>query len=159
MTGRVRSWPELGPVALTFVVPFRRELGLWPVSLNNAYTNGRRGGREITQGASVWKEHVRTATQAALYQLSAAELGHLLDPAHRLNLSLRYAFPPPQHRRDASNLIKLAEDAICGAVGIDDGAKRLAEVRCRIDWLAKDETGYLEVQLVPDDALSLPLAS
>lgn len=89
----------------------------WPPKTTNAlYRNIPGRGRAMVPEARAWKDGAML-----LVKVSGQGL-----PSGRLALTL-YLYPPKGFRGDASNCIKLAEDAIFGAFGETD--HRVAEIR------------------------------
>ncbi|SMB84661.1 RusA family crossover junction endodeoxyribonuclease [Deinococcus hopiensis] len=103
-------------------------LSLWipgeALSLNNAYFNRRGGGRTLTPEGRAFKAHVK---HLVLQERPA------LPARGRLALTLQFhghwetkAGEP--RRRDLSNAVKLLEDALFDALGMDDCRVRALSV-------------------------------
>lgn len=98
---------SLPPRACVWVFPYP------PKSLNNLFPTGTtktgKHYRFLDSRCAKWKQDVGVLVLDSRWKAPPGPLG----------LSLR-AYPPDAVRRDASNLVKLAEDAICEALGLDD---------------------------------------
>lgn len=86
-----------------------------PLSLNNAYTNGRNGRRVLTKEARRYKRDIEAATLAAWYAAGRPAI----DPRGLYAVEIAVYFTD-NRRRDLDNQIKLMLDSVCGALGIDD---------------------------------------
>lgn len=109
-------------MTLTLTVPV-------PPSLNNAYTRGKgHGKRVLAKEGRTYKANIgkALAESAAAATFAQALLGK------RLALTLRLWFRDRQ-RRDISNCVKLAEDALAEALGFDD---------CAVDALLVVRAGF-----------------
>jgi crossover junction endodeoxyribonuclease RusA len=82
-----------------------------PPSSNNCYVNVAGKGRVLTSEARNWQMAATALTRAALREQGPPPLPPLV-------ISMFVYFP--NRRRDVSNAIKLAEDAVCGALAIND---------------------------------------
>lgn len=90
------------------------ELPRLPPSSNNAYMNTYGRGRALTPEARTWKA-------AAILLIRHAAVAAGFTPAPRTSLRLEIHLSLPAVRRsDASGRIKLLEDAVAAAIGIDD---------------------------------------
>jgi Holliday junction resolvase RusA-like endonuclease len=89
--------------ALAFELPL-------PPSSNNTYTNAPGRGRALTSYAKSWK------TAATVITRTAARASTWPIPPFSLSLFVYL----PNEQRDLDNCIKLAQDAICEALGTDD---------------------------------------
>lgn len=94
-----------------------------PPSVNNAYYNGAKRGRFLTERASRFKD-------AAMAEIMAAALAQQFSckSSDRFGLSLDVYFENDR-RRDVSNTAKLAEDSLAQALGFDDCTVDLLTVR------------------------------
>lgn len=93
------------PVAFTVTLPL-------PPSTNNAYRNAGLG-RALTAEARAWKQ-----SAAWLVHVDYRDQGKpALSPPLTLSLFL---YLPSERRADISNRIKLVEDVLCAALGVDD---------------------------------------
>ena len=122
-----------------------------PVSLNNAYFTARNGKRVKTQEARAYSAAVELLTIAA-----AREQGFIAAP-ERLALTFLVSLPD-NRRRDLDGLVKLAQDAICAALGVDDSrVHRLTVIRCANDPArgAYMEALVEEAEAVEDTAAEL----
>ncbi len=94
----------------------------WPtgVSTNHLYQRNRYGGVRLSARARAWKE-------AAILAVRQAG-GTLPDGPLLLQMCV---YPPDGRRRDLDNLIKLTQDAVFAALGIDDSrVSHLLVARC-----------------------------
>ncbi len=82
-----------------------------PPSLNNAYTTGRDGKRHLSAQAREYKQEVRWI------MLAEGARAKCPEPPFSFYVHLRL---PDKRRRDASNAVKILEDAIFGQLGHDD---------------------------------------
>lgn len=82
----------------------------WPtgVTANHLYERSRTGVR-LSARARAWRDEVVVIVRQSGQQLPEGKLAFLL----------RFS-PPNRLRRDADNLLKLAQDAVCAGLGIDD---------------------------------------
>lgn len=132
---------------MSFVLQLDRTWGPFPVSTNNAYRNVARRGRVMVPEASQWKAAVFDAAWLAWTQLDRPNRAALLN-APNWQLRLVYRLHRTAARKDASNLIKLAEDACLSAVEQDDS--RIIEVASRREYVARSEPQTLTVTLWAD---------
>ena len=112
-------------------IALNRKLGIWPVSLNNAYANGAPGrGRYPTLKARQWKQKLRAEFTAAWLTVRPNERHLLLNSTPRLRLTLRWRLDR-RYRGDVDNLTKLVQDTLCEVLGVNDrrldSAKTLEE--------------------------------
>lgn len=92
-----------------------------PPSLNNAYATVR-GRRVLSSEGKTFKE------AAALWaQIGARRQRFKVEKGDRLSLTMLLHFKDGR-RRDISNAVKLAEDAIAEALGFDDCAVDILHV-------------------------------
>lgn len=89
-----------------YIVGSRAAGGL---STNHAHRPNGRGGRTLSDTAAAFRDQV----------IVAVRLSGAVAPAGPLALDVRFT-PPDGRRRDASNVVKGVEDAVCLALGIDD---------------------------------------
>jgi len=88
----------------------------WPPTSNTAYAtvNGRRvKSRAARDYANL------AATTVAEYQRSHEQPPETFTKTDRLLVRIT-AFPPDRRRRDLANIEKIATDAICAALHVDD---------------------------------------
>lgn len=104
-----------------------------PPSTNHAYRNAPGRGRALTDEARRWQTGAAALTRGALREQMTAPLA----PPLALSLFVYLA----NQRRDLDNCIKLAQDAVCAALGVDD--RQVAELHA-YRALAK-ETPHLVV--------------
>jgi len=101
-----------------------------PPTANNAYANTNRG-RQLSRDADAWKKEAGWLIKAA--NLTAT-------PPFALRLRL---WVPDRRRRDVDNYIKLAKDALCGVLGIDDSWQNIPVVTAEVvgvdKWAARME--------------------
>jgi crossover junction endodeoxyribonuclease RusA len=81
-----------------------------PPTTNNAYANAPGRGRVLTSEARAWKQG------AVIIARSASKFGPAVTPPLALHLFVYFA----DNRRDLDGAIKLAQDAVCEALGIND---------------------------------------
>lgn len=95
-----------------------------PMSLNQAYPENSRGRRTLSTKGRTYKEIIFWATKRVLIKEPL-----LIDPIqHFISMELHFFSPKfltkggeiSKNKPDTSNCIKLTEDAICEALGIDD---------------------------------------
>lgn len=82
-----------------------------PPSTNNLYATGKDGRRYLTQKARDYKTNLQ---REMMWRHTKKDVP---EPPFTLHFHLRF---PDARRRDASNQIKLAEDAIFEFLGYDD---------------------------------------
>lgn len=86
------------------------------VSVNQAYRQSRRGGRFINNTARQWKLVLKTKTMRAIEDSDIRSID-----GHKIIVELDARFPAQRGRRpDGDNFLKLAQDAIAAAFGVDD---------------------------------------
>jgi Holliday junction resolvase RusA-like endonuclease len=98
----------------------------FPPSSNTAYPTNRRGGRHLSQAGANWKTK-------AMWQIKGALLHH--DPPARFELHIRL-WMPDNRRRDVDNYVKLAKDALCDALAVEDNWQRIPRLSveaCGVD--------------------------
>ena len=96
-------------------VPINISLPL-PPTVNNMYANARGKGRVLTPEARKWKD------DAILLTRNAMQRDGLKPPCRKDGFALEIKAFFPNNRRDLSNVLKITEDAVCTAIGIDDRA-------------------------------------
>lgn len=87
------------------------------ISVNHIYTSrGSRGQRRMTDEASAWKD---VAIAQVRGSLPSAPIPMAIISGCPLETAI-VIFPPDKRKRDIDNLVKLPQDAVCAALGIDD---------------------------------------
>jgi Holliday junction resolvase RusA-like endonuclease len=95
-----------------------------PPTTNNLYANKRGGGRRLTEEGKAYKD-------AVMKQLMT-EGARSRTPRLPIVFSLWLLFPD-RHRRDASNHVKIIEDAICSYLLYDDSRHHVLHVYKAMD--------------------------
>lgn len=85
-----------------------------PLSLNNAYTRSRHGGRVLTDAARAYKQEVHLRAMAAIAQ---SPMTFCRRKRYAAEMTV---YQSDNRRRDLDNAPKLALDSVCKAAGIDD---------------------------------------
>ncbi|NJK32104.1 MAG: RusA family crossover junction endodeoxyribonuclease [Deltaproteobacteria bacterium] len=97
---------------IVIVLPF-------PPSSNSAYPSGKNGRRFMSKAGAAWK--------LAAYPMATSSLGDWLAP-ECIMMSFWLAFPD-KRKRDLNNYVKLPQDLVCEAWGIDDNHFMIPEIR------------------------------
>ena len=112
-----------------------------PPTVNNMYRNVPGKGRVLTQEARKWKDDaillIRGSLQACNYPGSKG-----FGPWRALTVT---AFFATAAKRDLSNVLKVVEDAVCKALGVDD--RYTAEIHLYKAVCAKSIDPFVEVRV------------
>ena len=115
---RLRVQPFSGPISAS-VLPDRLDLVLpIPPSINHQYAtvNGR---RVLSARGRNYKTHVAHQTFIALARAPERQQLLTMLRSEFLGLSVQFHFPTPL-RRDVDGGLKITQDALCEALGIND---------------------------------------
>lgn len=124
--------------------------GLTPISINAAYANGPHGRRFLTAAGKKFKDTLVRAIVAAIDPVLVSEIESIiLNDQGWVELEIHIDFEDyrvkswkpgkmPWRQKDTSNYIKLIEDAVVTATGIDDCAHKSVKATKRD---AKTEVG------------------
>lgn len=92
-----------------------------PPSVNSCYFTGQHGRRVLTKVGKDWKALASLRTLAAAGSVIRLELDQWVKLEITVYVPLYYK-NGKRRRFDASNRVKLLEDAVCAGLGIDDSA-------------------------------------